>query len=628
MKLLTLHKLFLFFFIQSICIVSIAQQPNVYYNKEENISIGYNKLYYIAAGDSLNKLVDAQKNYANGKFKGSKNPRLNLGIASDNFWVTFNLINTVNESASLILDLENPRLNEVDVYAVNKTKATLITRLGDNFPFRQRILNYNQFAIPFTLKPLDTIRFYFLIKQKGNTLQLPVSIHKQNSFYKKIEKEYLLIGFTSGVLLLTAFFSFFLFFKSLNKVYLFYALYILSTLLWLISTEGYGFQFIWPGSPEAATRFGPGFSAFNLCGFIATALAFTKPYDDTKWIRKVLNGIIFVMLLWGMQAFMPYIDIRNTQLMSVFLRTSFFIYAIALSFVVYYLLYVSIKKNKIVLFYFFAIMTIMVFSLLLIAKNTGLINIPLSSGSFISIGLVFEIALMTLGIASQFYQYKKEKEEIMLEYLEQQKSVTKNLLITQEAERKRISRELHDDIGSGLTRLVLMSDSINNHAPENNPTLHKISETCRKLVNDMGEIVWSLQPENNSLSQLISYLREELNKMLEYSGINYKLLFPEIIPEVVIGNELRRNILLIIKESVHNAIKYSAAEKITIQIKLNTDSLDAIIKDDGKGFDTALSLNGNGLKNMQHRIIESGGELNIHSGTQGTHIECHFPFGN
>lgn len=602
-----------------------AQQNNIYYNGNENIEIVYDQVSYIASGDSINTLDAAKKYYVNGSFLPSHNKYLNLGIAKDNYWITFNIISSVTQTARLILNLENPRLNEVNIYSISSHQQPLHFKLGDNFPFWQRTLNFNQFAVPFTLKPFDTARFFIFIKQKGNTLQVPITIYSGNSFYQRIEIDYTIVGIISGIFLITLFFSIFLYIKSSNRLFIFYSLYILSIFFWLISTEGYGFQFLWPGHPEWANRFGPGLSMLNLSTFIAVALTFTKPYDSTNWIRKTLWGLAIFSCLWGIQAFMPYISMTDTSLMSFFLKTSFINYCISLFLSMGYLLYVSIKKNRVVLFYFFAVIIGFLITLLVLAKLSGLINLPLTSGTFIGLGLVFEIILMTLGIANQFYQYKKEKEEMLLQYIEQQKSITQKILNSQELERKRISRELHDDIGAGLTRIVLMSDSINNHTKENIPALDNLSETCRKLVNDMGEIVWSLQPENNTLAQVIAYLREELNKMLEYSGMEYSLLFPENIPQIILSNEERRNILMIVKEAVHNAVKYSFATNIIVEMDLQPSVVIIAVKDNGKGFDVKEKSKGNGLKNMHQRIFETNGQLDITSapGT-GTIIKCSF----
>jgi signal transduction histidine kinase len=225
---------------------------------------------------------------------------------------------------------------------------------------------------------------------------------------------------------------------------------------------------------------------------------------------------------------------------------------------------------------------------------------------------VFDVILMTLGIANQFYQYKKEKEEMLLQYIEQQKSITQKILDTQDRERKRISREMHDDIGAGLTQITLMSESAKES--KNTARLDDIANTSRQLVNSIGEIIWSLNPENKTLSHLCAYLREQLNKQLEYSGMRYMIILPEEDKEIILTNEQRRNIILVTKEIVNNAIKYSKAKNISIKAELVNEDIAFTIKDDGVGFDAIKLYAGNGLRNCKNRIEELGGTMEVVAG--------------
>lgn len=585
----------------------MAQQKAVVFSGEAHIEIMYEQISYLADGDSVLTISKAQQFFNSGSFTKSHNKYLNLGIAKDNYWVTFVMTNKSRDAADLILNLENPRLNEADIFIIINNRQQSFFRVGDYFSFKTRPLFINHFAAPFRINANDTVQVFMNMKHKGNTLQVPISVHTQNSFLQKTENNYLIIGITSGILLLTFFFSIFLYFKSGNRLFIFYSLYVLSTYLWLISTEGYGFQYFWPRHPEFATRFGPGFSIFNLATFIAVALEFTKPYDTTKWIRRFLLGVVVFTFLWGLQAFMPYVPVQKTALMSFFLKISFALYGFSLLLIMSYLLYVSIKKNRIVFFYFFTGITSVIFSILLIVQNTGHINLPVTSGTFISCGLVFEIILMTIGIANQFYQYKKDKEEMLIQYIEQQKSITQKVLDTQDRERKRISREMHDDIGAGLTQITLMSES----AKENNSAqkLNDIADTSRQLVDSIAEIIWSLNPENKTLADLCAYLREQLNRQLEYSAMKYSIQLPENEKEIILTNEQRRNILLVTKEIVNNAIKYSKAENISVKGELINNDITFTVEDDGAGFDTQKIYCGNGMKNIKNRMEEIGGSL-------------------
>ncbi|MES2776831.1 MAG: two-component regulator propeller domain-containing protein [Bacteroidota bacterium] len=186
-------------------------------------------------------------------------------------------------------------------------------------------------------------------------------------------------------------------------------------------------------------------------------------------------------------------------------------------------------------------------------------------------------------------------------------------------ERLRISREMHDDIGAGLTQITMMSE----HAKKllhdgsgkthNEEQLNKIAHTSRKLVSDMGEIIWSMNPEQNTLDQLLGYLREQLRQLLEYSGIAYKIDFPENGKNVTLNNAQKRNLLLVAKEIVHNAIKHSTAKEIQIKAVQEKRALQFSITDNGCGFDTLQLYRGNGLRNIKKRIAELGGTLSVTS---------------
>jgi signal transduction histidine kinase len=227
---------------------------------------------------------------------------------------------------------------------------------------------------------------------------------------------------------------------------------------------------------------------------------------------------------------------------------------------------------------------------------------------------------MTLGIAKQFYQYKKEKEEMLIEYLNQQKEINRKILDVQEIERKRISKELHDDIGAGLTQIILIGNAAQKKYTKTEE-LQNIGETAQQLVSSMGEIIWSMTPGNNRAEDFFSYTREQLNKQLEYSGMEYSIDFPENVVEVEMTNEMRRNLLMVTKEIINNAIKYSNAQEIKIKAELLKRKLCIEIKDNGVGFDSSAASSGNGLKNIKKRVDEMGGELIIESSEEkGTHF--------
>lgn len=219
--------------------------------------------------------------------------------------------------------------------------------------------------------------------------------------------------------------------------------------------------------------------------------------------------------------------------------------------------------------------------------------------SLVSLSLIGLIILITKNIVQR-------RSSQQLAELKQQMELDK--------ERQRISREMHDDIGAGLTQIVLMSESVKNKSVKKDTReLDEITGISRQLVSSMSEIIWSLNPENKTLEQFCAYLREMLHRQLEYSGIAYKIILPENGDQVVMTGQQRRNILLLIKEMVNNAIKHSKAKNIAVKADVVNNGISFCVQDDGTGFDTEKNHQGNGLKNTQSRIKELGSVLKVES---------------
>jgi signal transduction histidine kinase len=197
-----------------------------------------------------------------------------------------------------------------------------------------------------------------------------------------------------------------------------------------------------------------------------------------------------------------------------------------------------------------------------------------------------------------------------------------------DAERTRIAREMHDEIGSGLTHISMLVDTIHQDAgTEHSLIAHKLSAVSRELVQNMGEIIWSLNPEHSSLERLLVYLREQANRFLEPSGIVYTINFPEAVPHVVLSNVQRRNLYLTVKEAINNALKYAAADQLDISAQVGKEAIALCVSDNGSGFAMAqVRQSANGLRNMQRRMEEIGGVLVLQSARgKGTNVLCSLP---
>lgn len=202
--------------------------------------------------------------------------------------------------------------------------------------------------------------------------------------------------------------------------------------------------------------------------------------------------------------------------------------------------------------------------------------------------------------------------------------------LTLKNERMRISQELHDDMGSGLTaiRLLCKSAITRPDSPRIPSILTDISTVTGELIEQMSEIIWVLSHSDDTLNGLMVYLRSYMTNYLKRVELPIKLEFKNSIKkDFNISSTQRRNILLVAKESFHNAVKYSGADTFTVECThTNSNTLHIVISDNGKGIDenSVPKGTGNGLQNMKKRIVSINGTLNIEN-NNGTNLIINIP---
>jgi signal transduction histidine kinase len=202
------------------------------------------------------------------------------------------------------------------------------------------------------------------------------------------------------------------------------------------------------------------------------------------------------------------------------------------------------------------------------------------------------------------YNIRKRKKFEMLNALSEQ--------------RMRISRELHDDIGSTLGSIAVFSDVARNNASKNARTsemLSRIGVASRELIDKMGDIVWSLNPDNENVEKLQDRMRSFGTAILVPRNVNIEYKFDDPIPISIDGSVIK-NIFLIYKEAIHNIVKYADCKNVSVSLTWKDQHLVFTINDDGKGFNVNGNgpvHNGNGLKNINARSLEMKAAFHIAS---------------
>ena len=186
-----------------------------------------------------------------------------------------------------------------------------------------------------------------------------------------------------------------------------------------------------------------------------------------------------------------------------------------------------------------------------------------------------------------------------------------------EKERNRIARDMHDDLGSELSKISVTCGSLKNEFATNKRLIKEIETiklSTEAIVDNIGNIIWALNPVNNSVENLLSYIREYAYDFLDLHKIKITFAFPVTVTTHTLAHEIRAHIFMIIKEALHNIVKHSDAMNVNMSIQIDGNKFCCSIIDDGKGISPNKKNNfGNGLRNMQQRIAEVGGNIDIQS---------------
>jgi signal transduction histidine kinase len=186
-----------------------------------------------------------------------------------------------------------------------------------------------------------------------------------------------------------------------------------------------------------------------------------------------------------------------------------------------------------------------------------------------------------------------------------------------ETERRRIARDLHDDLGASLTEIVLLGELARD--PSQPPgalqaQVGSIMQKIRQFVAALDETVWTINPKNDSLPSLDDFLADYAERFLTPTGIGCRLEVAEQLPPVPVPASVRHHVLLAVKEALNNAVRHAAARTVWLRLRLRAGQLAIAIADDGRGLELrSAGQGGDGLQNMRSRMEAVHGTVQFES---------------
>ncbi|MCE9630441.1 MAG: sensor histidine kinase [Planctomycetia bacterium] len=207
-----------------------------------------------------------------------------------------------------------------------------------------------------------------------------------------------------------------------------------------------------------------------------------------------------------------------------------------------------------------------------------------------------------------------------------------------EQERARIARDLHDDVGAGLTEIAVQTDWLRRdvehlHDAEITGRADRVCQSAVELIRSVDAIVWAVNPKNDTLDRFVGYLTHSADQFVRAAGLGIRLDVPDEVPATPLPGRVRHNLLLIVREAVNNAVKHAQAKLVWLGVRLDRPlaggRVTITVEDDGRGFDPnepADDGRHSGLDNMRRRADDIGGTLTLTSRPgSGTRVEITAP---
>jgi len=229
-------------------------------------------------------------------------------------------------------------------------------------------------------------------------------------------------------------------------------------------------------------------------------------------------------------------------------------------------------------------------------------------------------ALLIVGTAGGTARYLETRRlRRRLELLEQRNAV--------ERERTRIAKDIHDDLGSSLTRIMMLGERTEEGLDKREEVgvhVRKIIASARGTVQSLDEIVWAVNPENDTLDGLVTYISHYADEFFESTNISCRLEVPDKLPSVMLPAEVRHDLFLVVKEAFNNCLKHSGASVVHMCVSCQAEFITIMIDDNGRGFECNAPRDGrkgNGLENMRKRIESQGSRFTLTSAPgRGTQV--------
>lgn len=561
----------------------------------------------------------------NAHFVALKNNQFGLGEDSSYHWLKINISNQATLKVKKYIEINSPWLDSVWVFT--QTLEPKI-KLSWQTPFSERVFPNQNFIVSIDVNPKTDTVVYARFYRKLMVIIGGASVQSEYSFFENKIQERSLYGIFVGVVFFVSTFAFFMYFSNKEKLYLFYGIYALFNLFFVLTLYANYLDFYQKGIFHI-----PGFQineAFSwivhlsvfyfIRYFLLSEVSLTK---SSKWIWYITLVMMATIIPLKIQ-FFHLLDTKAQIPKYLLIAPSFcFLWVVLSSF--YLIFYAFHKKINLLSAYTYliGIIPLGIFSVFTYLRNMRIVPHSWWLEYQIQIACVlWDVLVLMIGLGFRYKMIRKEKE------IQQNLAFENRLKLYQEKER--ISRDLHDNVGSQLSVITSNLDNMSYLAGKNILTADKIeivNEFVREAIQSLRDTIWVTHQETISILEFRARIQQYVLKYYpSLENCQIMVNFEETPTNLSSSQAL--NLFRIIQEALNNTQKYAQSSHISINFKLIKQHFILTIIDNGIGFNVENKINGShfGLLNMEKRANEIEGKLQIQSKNGiGTKIEVVLP---
>jgi signal transduction histidine kinase len=557
-------------------------------------------------------------------FYSANSPYLTFGADLNAWWLNFSVKNELKTPKTLILWLNRKNFDEFRLWQQRPDSSIVqFDKVGATAYNDSRFSLTTGYYIPVTLMPGEN-QFWARASNEVGSMYLALSFHTPDNFGLMSRKNILLFGLFLGVMLVSLVFAGQLYVMDRDPTYLFYVAYVVVVLL----REAYNHSAVVSLFP-VMQRHSISFLMVATYGmfyrYFIRLWDINKVYDNiTKWYLAsmfVLVGIFTVLVSYEQGPLLKFVF--TAVMISILVITAMSAWVVISNF----------KKNpraRIVAIAFVPLAGAFILNLL---RNINVIpNYPFIQFA-VMWGFILEVVIFTVAFIRYHAVVASDRNVLEIQLDLEQKDRVIAVQAAEQRVKDRIARDLHDDIAASMSGIRILSkvahQQFADKIPEAAPILEQISKSAQSTVESISDLIWSVKPHPDFLNDMADRLREYAGKVLETQDIDYKIDIPRILPVLDLDIEVRRNVYLLFKEAINNAVKHSQCNTLNIKMSATKSLISMHVSDNGIGFDPKAKMEsgvGLGLSNMSKRAREIGGEFKIESSPgKGTTISFNLP---